>query len=109
MHLQMNISSEVEARLEQLVKELRLEHLKQEIELKKLLHKCTADGRKEDLATYQVRNKTHRAQGARLTVTNMLRVVLALGLRHPDVKQANRLLDVLNKVGVAKGYGNGKA
>lgn len=117
MHVQMGISNEVEAQLENLLKELRLAHVAEEIELKKLLHKCTASGRQADLDAYENRVKLHKAQGAKLTVTNVLRAALQVGLRHIDKpcfgskdSTAERLLAELNKVGVARGYGkHGKA
>lgn len=108
MHVQMNICRDVEEQLERLLQELRLEHVAEEIELKKLLHRCTALAQQADVDAYARRSESHRKQGARLTVTNMLRVALELGLSHPDLKDTKKLLEILNKVGVARGYGQEK-
>lgn len=111
MHLQMDIHRSIEEQLEQLLKELRLEHIEEEVELKKLLHRCTASARPTDIDAYEIKAKAHRNQGAKLTITNVLRVVLELGLTHPELKRSAKksLLELLNKVGVARGYGHGKA
>lgn len=109
MHLQMDISTSAEALLERLLKELHLAHVDDEIELKQLLKKCLATSAQKDVDAYNAKRKAHRAQGAKLTFTNVLRAVLEFGLAHPDLKNTKKLLELLNKVGVARGYGRGTA
>lgn len=109
MHIQMGIPDAVRDRLNAelgRVKELQAEA---ELDLAKLMKRIKVAPTPALCDEYNAKNKALRAQGSKLTITNLLRVAIELGLQELSKNEPTDVLRVLNEVGVARGYWNGKA